>query len=160
MIFHILDLPDSVLTATLQLADCHHLTTNQIKIIESIFRQFDQLIVFDHYSRITQVFGVIGIIEPGKLQNDASLVWPSIFKAYCQHLAIRFFDLCRFESFEALWKIRQQIGNNFTAKSLWPGDSSNFLRPAAWAFYRENALRWRASESLQLIDFIGADERA
>ena len=23
----------------------------------------------------------------------------------------------------------------------------------------ENALRWRASESLQLIDFIGADER-
>jgi len=24
----------------------------------------------------------------------------------------------------------------------WPGDTSDFLRPAAWAFYRANALRW------------------
>jgi CelD/BcsL family acetyltransferase involved in cellulose biosynthesis len=40
----------------------------------------------------------------------------------------------------------------------WPGDSSNFLRPAAWAFYRENALRW-LEEERALLTFLMAGDR-
>jgi CelD/BcsL family acetyltransferase involved in cellulose biosynthesis len=40
----------------------------------------------------------------------------------------------------------------------WPGDSSNFLRPAAWAFYRENALRW-LEEGCALLTFLMAGDR-
>lgn len=40
----------------------------------------------------------------------------------------------------------------------WPGDSSNFLRPAAWAFYRENALRW-LEEGRAVLTFLMAGDR-
>ena len=40
----------------------------------------------------------------------------------------------------------------------WPGTSSNFLRPAAWAFYRENALRW-LEEGRALLTFLMAGDR-
>lgn len=40
----------------------------------------------------------------------------------------------------------------------WPGDSSNFLRPAAWAFYRENALRW-LEEGHALLTYLAVGDR-
>ncbi len=40
----------------------------------------------------------------------------------------------------------------------WPGTSSNFLRPTAWAFYRENALRWLEGGQA-LLTFLMAGDR-
>jgi CelD/BcsL family acetyltransferase involved in cellulose biosynthesis len=39
----------------------------------------------------------------------------------------------------------------------WTGNSSNFLRPAAWAFYHEKALLWLEEGHAQLIFLMAGD---